>query len=158
MLLFNNKDLNKMTVKNPYELALYKLGNLLIFHAGCVELRGNTYLYNGQPIVTLSPVGRIMLIELISPVFPDYLLLQVEKCIAPPQLNFGQSIDTFNFRIGRNCQEEFEKILDHIKSVNEQHVFRERYVEYIKRLVGSDDCEGNGSDLVECQNILINTE
>jgi len=113
-----------MRVQDPYRLSLFKLSGLLIYHAGHVQLDGCRYNYNGRPIAKLNHGAGYMLIELIDPVFPDRLLLPEEQ--ADP--NYGQSagklIDALSFKIGGNCAQEFIKILDHIKSINDQHIFR----------------------------------
>lgn len=131
MKLFNVLDEIKMLVPDVYELALFKLHYRLIFHAGHVKLRGDRYLYNGAPVVRLNHVAGHIVIELTEPVFPEGLLLPEEHGIAPSQLSFGRSIKAFKFRIGNSCKAEFKQILDHIRSVNERHVYR---IHSIKKL------------------------
>ena len=124
MKLFNIRDLLKMLVPDAYELALLKLQIRLIFLAGHVKLRGDRYLYKGKPVVRLNPVGRLIVVELYDAVFPETSLFSEEKVQSQQQPGPGKLCDSFNFKIGENCEEEFTNILDHIKSVNEHHVCR----------------------------------
>jgi hypothetical protein len=126
MKLFNIKDQLKMYVPDRYELALFKLYCLLIFHAGYVKLRGDRYLYNGQPIVQFGEAGEFMVIELLAPVFPDNLLLPAEKNDPSKVQATGRTIDAFDFKIGENCQEEYKAILNHLKYTNNEHIFRDK--------------------------------
>jgi len=126
MKLFNIKDQLKMLVPDRYELALFKLYCLLIFHAGYVKLRGDRYLYNGQPIVQFGEAGEFMMVELLAPVFPDDLKLQDDISVSSDEQPAPKVIDRFEFKIGENCQEEYKAILHHIKNVNNEHVFRAR--------------------------------
>jgi hypothetical protein len=110
-----------MRVQDCFELALLKLSNLLIFHAGHVRLRGDRYVYNGQPVVMLKQNGEFIFIDLIEPVFPEDLLLPNEEAS-----DCGDIVSSTLFKIGTNCRSDFQAILEHIKSVNDQHVFRAR--------------------------------
>jgi len=127
MKLFNIKDQLKMLVPDRYELALFKLYCLLIFHAGYVKLRGDRYLYNGQSIVQFGEAGEFMMVELLAPVFPDDLKLQDEISLSLDEQPSSKVIDRFEFKIGENCQEEYKAVLYHIKNVNNEHVFRARF-------------------------------
>ena len=124
MKLFNIIDKLKMLVQDEYELTLFKLYCRFIFVAGYVKLRGDRYLYNGKPVVRLNQAAGYMLIELHQPDFPEALLLPGEEKEDQNIPGEQPLIQSFHFRIGGECQEEFRRILDHIRSVNELHIHR----------------------------------
>ncbi|WP_394694729.1 hypothetical protein [Hyphobacterium sp.] len=134
MKLFNIRDQQKMRVQDCFELTLLKQSNLLIFHAGHVKLRGDRYLYNDQPIVELKKNGEFISINCIEPVFAEELVLPDEAA------SDGANVTSSTlFKIGTNCRSDFQAILEHIKSVNDQHVFRSRLRDNASIVVASSD-------------------
>nr|WP_281720954.1 hypothetical protein [Nitrosomonas nitrosa] len=149
--LFNSKDLKKMRVQNPYRLTLMKLESLLIFHAGQVELNGDRYTYNKRPVVKFNAAYDHVLIELISPYFPDELLLPEEHSDQSLKKKFGKYVKHLKFRIGSNCSKEYDEILAHVNSINEQHIFRDNFVVrhsalQVANVCGDDGVVGEGDN------------
>lgn len=155
--LFNSKDLNKMRIQDPYRLSLSKLNDLLIYHSGYVHLDGNRYNYNGYPIAKLDHDAGYMMIELIDPVFPEHLLLPEEQADSNYQQNERQLVESLSFRIGSNCAAVFSRILEHINSINDQHIAREFYILNALQVTNSNSKEADVDCDDDIDNIAIDT-